>query len=480
MNTPLPLYITTTLPYVNSSPHIGYALEVIQADVYARLARRLGRDVFFNVGTDEHGQKIFQKASEQGRDVQEYVDHYAQEFISLRDLLNLSFDAFIRTTDKKHIKAAQELWKRCEAQGDIYKKSFQGMYCVGCERYVSDKDFVDGLCPEHHEPPILLEEENYFFRLSKYQEPLRDYIRSTRIFSESYKHQALQFIEGGLEDFSISRLKEKMSWGIPVPNDDEHVMYVWFDALTNYISTLDWPETDGNFKKFWIEGERVQIAGKDQVRFQSIMWQAMLMSAGIPNTDTILYHGYIITNGRKMSKSLGNVIHPRTIVEEFGVDMLRYYLLRHTHPTEDSDVTFEKISDAYTAHLVNGIGNLTSRILTMYESYEVCVQLNTQDSVWEDVEFDEYKEMISEFRFNEALDYIWSGVNGLDAFIASEEPYKSFKTDPEKAKADVAYCYIRLYEIAVLLEPFMPHTSARIITFLMEGKKPSVPLFARK
>jgi methionyl-tRNA synthetase len=321
--------------------------------------------VFFTTGTDEHGQKIWEASQKEGKDVKEYTDHFSSEFQKLKSLLNLSNDVFIRTTDENHIKAAQEIWKRCEAKGDIYKKSYTGKYCVGCESFKTEKDLnEEGKCLIHPHLEIKdIEEENYFFRLSNYGDRLLEYLqREKSILPEWRREEAINFVKSGLEDFSISREKERLSWGIPVPGDESQVMYVWFDALTNYISTLGWPDEGGNFKKYWIEGETVQVAGKDQVRFQSIMWQAMLMSANIKNTDRVVYHGFINSGGQKMSKSLGNVISPYTLVDEFGVDAVRYLLLRHVHPFEDSDVTMPRLKELYNADLANGIGNLTSRI----------------------------------------------------------------------------------------------------------------------
>src|SRR5581483_11938283 len=280
-------YITTTLPYVNADPHIGFAHELLQADVLARAWRLQGEDVFFNTGTDEHGQKIQQAAEKAGQSEQTYVDHYAAEFEKLKNTLAITNDAFIRTTNPVHIAAAQEMWKRCNEAGDIYKKSYSGLYCVGCEAFKTEHEIQEGHCELHPNMELQeITEENYFFRFSKYQAQLEAYLlKEGRVIPEWRRDEALNFLRGGLEDFSISREKEKLTWGIPVPGDDSQVMYVWFDALTSYISTLGWPEGEGNFKKYWSEGITLQLAGKDQVRFQALMWQAMLMSAGIKNTD---------------------------------------------------------------------------------------------------------------------------------------------------------------------------------------------------
>ena len=314
------LYITTTLPYVNADPHIGFALEIVRADIYARYRMVCGDDVFFNTGTDEHGLKIFRKAESEGKEVQAYVDEYAAKFRSLKEALGLTEQLhFIRTTDPPHVQAAQEMWRRCVARGDIYKRKYKGLYCVGDEAFIKETDLVNGKCPNHPSmDPMEIEEENYFFRLSAYQGKLVEYLsKEGVILPEWRRHETLQFVQGGLEDMSISRERARLSWGIPVPDDDTQTMYVWFDALTNYISTLGWPEdAEGSYKKFWEQGERLQMAGKDQLRFQSIMWQAMLMSAGLPTTDRVIYNGFITSGGQKMSKSIGNVIDPMANGEE--------------------------------------------------------------------------------------------------------------------------------------------------------------------
>lgn len=469
-------YITTTLPYVNDNPHVGHALEFVQADTYARSRRLQGDEVFFNTGTDEHGQKIFTKAKEEGKEVQAYVDFYAKRFESLKEKLNLSFDAFVRTTNPHHISAAQELWRRCEAGGDIYKKNFEGLYCVGCERYLNDRDLVDERCPLHPNlVPERVSEENYFFRFSKYTDALREYLTKNSIVPAVRRIEAERLIGEGLEDFSISRRKERMSWGVPVPGDDEHVMYVWFDALTNYISTLGWPEdSDGTFQKFWIDGTTVQMAGKDQVRFQSLMWQAMLMSAHIKPTDLVVYHGFITSGGQKISKSLGNVIDPIAFVDEFGTDAVRYFFLRHIHPFEDSDFTRERFVESYNAGLSNGLGNLVSRVMKMAEEY---LDAPVQVAEWED--FSAYFELLDTYRFNDACDMVWAEITECDVSIQETQPFKIIKTDPEKGKALIAELAVRVYRIGRMLNPLMPTTSNLIKEAVRVNKKPE-NLFVRK
>ncbi len=463
-------YITTTLPYVNADPHIGFAYELLQADVLARYWRLLGSDVFFNTGTDEHGQKIAQKADEKGINRLEYVTHYAEEFKKLGTSLNLSYNAFIRTTDEKHIKAAQTIWQRCLDNGDIYKKSYKGLYCVGDEAFVKEGDLVNGKCPNHPtQDPVEIEEENYFFALSKYQTYLEDYLSQPGVVEPEWRRlEALKFVQSGLEDFSISREKHRLDWGIPVPDDDTQVMYVWFDALTNYISTLGWPEEEGDFKKYWQEGEVVQVAGKDQVRFQSIMWQAMLKSAGVKATDKVVYHGFINSDGQKMSKSLGNVISPYELVDRYGADATRYLLLRHIHPFEDSDITWEKLDEWYTADLVNGLGNLVARVMKMAETH-----LDKPADINKELKNSSFGTALNEYRFDYELGRIWSIISDVDNQIQEEKPFLVIKEDKEKAKAYITnYISQALLFIAKDLRPFMPDTAEAILQAITENKKP--------
>jgi methionyl-tRNA synthetase len=469
-------YLTTTLPYVNDDPHIGFALEIVQTDAAARFHRLMGDEVFFNTGTDEHGQKLFEAAQKAGQEPKAYVDHFAAEFRKLKEALDLSNDVFVRTTDPHHITAAQEMWRRCNAAGDIYKKSYEGLYCVGCERFLSERDMQDGKCVIHLKEPVLLTEENYFFRLSKYQDRLLEYLaRPGVILPEWRRDEAVNFVKQGLEDFSISREKARLSWGIPVPDDDSQVMYVWFDALTNYISTLGWPEDgEGKFKSFWEEGEVLQTGGKDQIRFQSVMWQAILMSANLKNTDTVFYHGFITSGGVKMSKSLGNVINPLDVVNEYGTDALRYFLLRHVSPVEDSDVTLERIKELYNGNLANGLGNVVSRVMKMAQGHldqAVEIAANTIP--------DSFILAMETYKFNDACDIIWQAIAKIDQRITEEKPFVLVKENPEAAKLLIAELVRELYTIGRMLNPLMPSTSALIKTAVKENKKPE-NLFPRK
>jgi methionyl-tRNA synthetase len=463
-------YLSTTLPYVNADQHIGFALEIVQADALARAWRLQGDDVFFSTGTDEHGQKVWEAAGKAGRDVQEYVDEYAEKVQKLKALLNLSNDTFVRTTNAHHYKAAQEMWKRCNDAGDIYKKSYTGFYCVGCEEYKTERELNDsGHCLLHPNIEILtITEENYFFKFSKYENQLLEYLRRPdSVTPEWRREEAENFVKAGLHDFSISREKEKLSWGVPVPGDETQVMYVWFDALTNYISTLGWPEDEkGDFEKYWNMGETVQTAGKDQVRFQSLMWQAMLMSANLKNTDRIFYHGFINSGGQRMSKSLGNVISPKELVDKYGVDATRYLLLRHVHPVDDSDVTWERLDEWYTANLVNGLGNLVARIMKLAEDNLPEAIVPSEFDLHDDLE------MLNDFAFNEYLNAIWARIQFLDEQITSKEPFKVVKTDVEKGRELIAGLAKELYAISELLVPVLPDTSEKIQAAVLANKKP--------
>src|ERR1035437_5727863 len=483
-------YITTTIPYVNADPHIGFALELVQSDAIARYHRLIGSDVFFSTWTDEHGQKIWEASQKEGKNIQSYVDYYAQKYLDLKNLLNLSNDNFIRTTSEGHIKAAQEMWRLCEANGDIYKKKYKGLYCVGCEKFLTDKDLVEGKCPIHPtKTPEVVEEENYFFRLGNYRKQLLEYLSAEKsIIPEWRRKEAIDFVQGEMDDFSISRNKKRFSWGVEIPGDNEQVMYVWFDALVNYISTLGWfgispsplqGEGRGevnNFEKFWVNGDTVQTAGKDMVKFQSVMWQGMLMSAGLPTTNSIVYHGFITGEGGiKMSKSIGNVINPGDIVKEYGTDALRYFLLREISAFEDSPFTMERFKDAYNAGLANGLGNLASRILTLSEKY--CEPHPGEGGSNLPVEI---RQAILSFDLHKAINIIWREITELDTYIATKQPFSLVKTDLEKGKLMISNLVHRLFSLGVVLEPFMPNTAKQIQDLIFKNKKPEKPLFLRK
>jgi methionyl-tRNA synthetase len=495
-------YITTTLPYVNAEPHVGFATELIRADVIARVKKLQGYEVFFNTGTDEHGQKLFDAAKNEGKSTQEYVDFYASKFKGLGEVLGISQDIhFIRTTDTKHIQAAQAFWKQCNANGFIYKKAYQSKYCIGCELEKTDSELIDGKCPIHPGKDLeIINEENYFFKMSAFGERLSEFYTANPNFvvPDFRFNEIRSFVERGLQDFSISRLKSKMSWGIPVPGDDDHVMYVWFDALVNYISTLGWNgeminneaggeiKEDSNFYKFWIHGSPTQYCGKDNLRQQTAMWQAMLMAAELPNSHQVVVDGFLTGEGGiKMSKSIGNVVNPYDVVAEYGTDALRYFCVAELSSFEDSPFTMERFKESYNAKLANGIGNLTNRVMKMAETYlveegeqstSVVVQIPEQSLT--DI-YDEYFALYNSYDLVKVSAYIWKHVEDANLIIQNEQPFKLVKTDLEKGKEIIRDLVLRLYSIAEMLTPIIPTTAEKIKEAVKANKMPETALFLR-
>lgn len=476
-------YITTTLPYVNAPLHMGHALEFVRVDTIARYKKLVGYDVYFNTGTDEHGVKIFEKAQENNLTAQEFVDQGFATFKEQLVMFGVTDDVhFIRTTDKHHEKAAQELWKRVQENGYIYKKNYEAKYCVGCESEKTDSELNDdGECPDHPGRPLeTINEENYFFKYSAFTDKLLDfYAKNPNFVIPEFRYNEMKsFVSGGLQDFSISRIKSKMPWGIPVPGDDTQVMYVWFDALTNYISTLGWPDEASDFDKYWVNGNPTQYCGKDNTRFQSAMWQAMLMAAGVPNSHQIVVNGFITADGGlKMSKTLGNVVDPRDVVAEYGTDALRYFLLREISNFEDSPFTIERFKDAYNSGLANGIGNLSSRLLNLSEKYLDKVEISELN---EDLIYKEFFNHLDNFQINKAMDMVWVKIGDLDKKIQETEPFKVIKVDPDRGKGLIHEMVVELYSIARMLAPIMPETSHKLMEYIVDNKKPTEPLFLRK
>ncbi|MBI4359407.1 MAG: methionine--tRNA ligase [Candidatus Nealsonbacteria bacterium] len=462
-------YITTTLPYVNSEPHIGFALEIVQADALARYQRLQGKNVFFNFGVDEHGLKIYRKAVEAGKEPQSYCDEYAVKFEALKKALNLSYNNFVRTTDEHHIKAAQEFWRECDRKGDIYKKNYKTKYCVGCELEKTDSELTDGRCLIHPNRELeIIEEENYFFRFSKYQKPLLDFYDKTPDFviPESKFNEIKTFVKNGLQDFSVSRLKNKMPWGIDVPNDPEQVMFVWFDALVNYVSAVGWPDDMKKFKTWW---PVVQFAGKDNLRQQTATWQAMLMSAGLANSKQIFIHGFITIDGQKISKSLGNVINPIELVEKYGTDPVRYYLLAKVSPFEDGDFSESKLKEVYNTDLAGGLGNLVARVITLSSKFKIQSSKLANPELAMAVEEMKQKvgKAMQEFKFNEALLAIWQLIAFCDRYIDKTKPWE----EKEQSKQVIGDLLLVIGAVADSLVPFLPETSAKIQQQLLTNKK---------
>ena len=479
-------YITTAIPYVNYAPHAGFALEIIQADVIARYHRILGEDVLFLTGTDEHGQKVVRAAEKAKKTPKDFTDEISTKFRELKKILNLSNNDFIRTTDqKRHWPAVKKVWLKLRENGDIYKKKYKGLYCVGCEAFIKQKDLVNGKCPNHQKEPEIIEEENWFFKLLKYSEKIEKIIKKDeiKIIPESRKNEALSFIKQGLDDVSCSRLRENLKWGIPIPDDDTQTIYIWLEALLNYISALGYAEDGAKFKQFWPAD--VHCLGKDIFRFHSLLWPALLLSLNLPLPKTIFVHGFITVDGQKMSKSLGNVIDPFELVEKYGTDPVRYFLLREIPSTEDGDFTYKKFEERYNADLAKGLGNLVARVITLakisnfpalpagrqFSISDKFSNFNFQTTVnktWKN-----YKKALGEFKFNEALIAVWGLISFCDRFIEKEKPWEKSK----KQKEVIGSLLSAVSEIAKLLEPFLPETAEKIIEQLKTKK--SKPLFPR-
>lgn len=472
-------FVTTSIPYVNGDPHIGFAMELLQADVLARAARQQGKPVIFTTGTDEHGSKVQEKAAENNLTPKEFADQVSTRFRDLGKLLNISVDRFVRTTDAGHEQRAQIIWKNLEK--DIYKGKYSGWYCVGCEAYVTEATAKEnnGLCPIHQKPYIKLEEENYFFKLSSYGPQILKSIQdgSFRIVPATKKHEIEQVLKDGIEDISISRPKDKISWGVPVPGDKDQVMYVWFEALMNYLTVIGYPEHD-DFKKFW--PANVQVVGKDIIRFHAAIWPGMLLGLGLPLPKTLYVHGFITVDGQKMSKSLGNVIAPKDIVDEYGVDAFRYYFLRHVPSYEDGDFSHTRFLEAYNNELANELGNAVQRTSAMIKQYQNGLIGNIPPS---EHDVAKYWEAIEDCRFDRALDEVWEQVRGLNQYIDEEKPWEiNKKGDTEHLREVLAYQVSCLVEIADLLAPFLPGTAQKIKFAFEEGfvKPLETTLFPRK
>lgn len=459
-------YVTTSIPYVNGEPHLGHAMEFVMADVLARAARKDGKPVLFSIGTDEHGGKIAEKAAEKGITPKELADQMSQKFRDLAESLDVSADRFIRTTDAAHEKRAALVWKALK--DDIYKGKYIGWYCTGDEEFFTETVVKanNGVCPDHNRPYEKIEEENYFFKLSKYTEEIQKAIDSgaLQIVPKTRRNEILAVIAEGLEDISISRPKDKIGWGIPVPGDPHQVMYVWFEALLNYITVLGYPEHE-DFKKFW--PANVQVIGKGIIRFHAAIWPGILMGLGIPLAKALYVHGYVTVNDQKMSKSLGNAVAPGEIVEKYGADAFRYYFLRHIPSYGDGDFSWEKFEEAYNNELANELGNAVNRTAAMILKY--------QDGLIGEIpapqhDVGAYRQALEHFHFDRALDEVWAQVRGLNQYIDEEKPWMIAKAgDADHLREVLAYQAGALLEIAELLEPFLPKTALKIRNTFHEG-----------
>jgi len=480
-------YITTPIFYPNANLHMGHAYTTCVADIITRFHRIIGDDTYLLTGADENTEKVVRAAKLAGKETEKYVDDIVVGFKALFNKLDISYDQFIRTGDKKvHWPGAIEIWNRLVQSGDIEKRFYKGLYCVGHEAFITEKDLIDGKCPDHAEVPQFVEEENYFFKLSKYSSIIKNKIESNEleIIPQVRKNEILSLLDKGLEDVSFSRPAEKMSVGIPVPNDPKHKIYVWGDALVSYISALGFGSDNLDlFEKFW--PAQIHIIGKDILRFHAAIWPGMLLSAKLPLPKKILVHGFITSGGRKMSKSLGNVVDPNDLINEYGSEAVRYYLARHISTFEDGDLTLPQFKEAYNANLANGLGNLVNRILKMSQSYgfEYDKEFKSKGSVFKkekDRFYNLYKDGLNNYNLKLAIDMIWECINWADKYIQQEEPFKLIKTDKVKAKEIIEILLSDLMQISEMLEPFMPQTSKTIKNLIKENKMPEKPIFPRK
>ena len=468
-------YITTAIPYMNGEPHIGHAMDYCLADVFARYLRLTGAEVRLQAGTDEHGSKIAQKAEEQGVDVQEFVDLKVKTFREFIAKLGVEYTDFVRTTDAEHEKRVQKIWKKLEPH--IYKASYEGWYCTGCERFITEKECKDndGICPDHLKKYEKLSEENYYLKISDFKNEIREAILSDRmkILPVFRKKEILALLEDS-PDVSISRPRSQLEWGVPVPDDDEQVMYVWLDALSNYITVLGYPESD--ITGWW--PAEAQFVGKDILRFHAIIWPAMLIGLGLDLPKVLVSHGMILANGQKMSKSIGNVVDPVEVIERHGVDAFRYFFLRHIDTFSDSDFTWEKFENSYNNELANDLGNLVQRLATLAKKNGVKLDNNLEVPQISE----EYDEIMRRFEFSHGFDYVWEKIQGLNKKIDEEKPWVLAKNgETEKLNKCLIEMMLELRQVAVELSPFIPTTSERILEiFVGEVYPPEAPLFPKQ
>jgi methionyl-tRNA synthetase len=478
-------YVTTAIPYVNARPHIGFALEAVLTDALARYHRLRGEDVRFLTGTDDNSLKNVRAAEREGVPTGEFVARNAEHFQALHEQLNLSFDDFIRTSvDPRHLEGVAKLWEACDANGDIYTRPYRGLYCVGCEQFYTEDELIDGLCPEHLTRPEVVEEENYFFRLSRYGEQLAELIESDqlRVIPNTRKNEVLSFIRSGLQDFSVSRSQVRArGWGIPVPGDPDQVMYVWFDALGNYITALDYAHDGPLYQHYWAENpNRVHVIGKGIIRFHAVYWPAMLLSAGVPLPTTIFVHGYVTVGNEKISKSLGNVIDPVELAAEYGTDALRYYLLREIPATEDGDFTLERFIRSTNSDLGDRLGNLLNRTVSMVGRY--CDGIVPAPHATTDADLPlietarnllaRVDAAIERYAPHEALAAIWELVDAANKYVEDSAPWtlaKRRKAGGEDGAAAAERLDTVLYNLVEALrltayycQPFIPGMAAGI------------------
>jgi methionyl-tRNA synthetase len=474
------IYIATAIPYVNDVPHLGHALLHTYGDAFARYHRMFTRNskVIYSAGTDEHGGKIAEKANEEGMDIQEFVDKNAQSFKDMLNKLVIENDRFIQTTNPAHEQIAAKIWENLKPY--IKKGKYSGLYCVGCEKYVTETQAKEdnSICPDHNREYEKFEEENYIFELSKFTDRILDAIENDdfKIRPEGRKHEIVATLKAGLEDISISRPASKIGWGIPVPGDKTQTMYVWFEALMNYITVLGYPDSD-DFKNYW--PATIQVLGKDILRFHAAIWPAMLMGLGIPLPKMVYAHGFIIVEGKKMSKSLGNTVTVDEIIEKFGVDTFRYFFLRYMPQSGDLDFSWDRLEASYNGELANELGNLVSRVSAMVVRYQQGV-IGEMPGPTHDIA--SYHEAFANARVDLAVEMVWSQVRSLNQYIEEEKPWEIATTgDQDHLREVLAYAASSIMEIAQLLAPIMPVTSHAILNVFSSGqiKELPGPLFPR-
>ncbi len=458
------LYITTAIPYVNSTPHVGNAMDYLCADIWARYQKQNGQDVRFSVGTDEHGNKIAAKAAELGLDPKTFTDKMSANFVELMKKMNTTYTDFVRTTDDHHMAAVRYVWKALAPY--IYKNSYEGWYCVGCESFITDKEAGEnnGICPDHNQAYQHIREENYYLKTSAFTDRIREAIvnNEMQIYPEFRKKEFLELIKDGLQDVSISRPKKDLSWGIPVPDDPEQIMYVWIDALANYITVIGYPDNE-TWKEYWPAD--VQVLGKDILRFHAGIWPAMLLGLGLPLPKKLLVHGHVHSAGQKISKTLGNVVDPVQVINDYGVDAFRYYFSRHIPTLDDGDFTWVAFENSYNTELANDLGNVISRICGMIGRYQAGV---VGEAVQNEHDMGAYHEAMDKLEFNKAIDEVWLMIKSLNQYIEHVKPWeiaKNAKTNPEEVvhlQEVLNNAVSSLIQIADLLVPFLPETAQKI------------------
>lgn len=493
------LYLTTTIPYVNAEPHVGFALELVQADVVARSRKAEGYNVRLQTGSDENSLKNVLAAERAGRAIDEFVADNAKRFEALQLALGIEADDFIRTSsDPRHEPAVRKLWHACKASGDLYRKTYKGLYCNGCEQFYSEPDLVDGCCPEHATRPEEVSETNWFFRLSKYADAIEQAIVSgtLKIIPETKQNEVLSLIRSGLDDFSVSRSSERArGWGIPVPDDASQTIYVWFDALGNYISALGYGADEERFEEFWVNADRREhVVGKGVTRFHAVYWPAILLSAGLPLPTRIQVHGYLTVDGQKIGKSNGNAINPVPLVKKYGQDAVRYYLLRHIRSSEDGDFSIERLEQAYSAELAGGLGNLAQRLLSIVAKNGIRV-VPFRAPVDDEaicLASDAVTDALEEGAFHVALAEIFGLIAYANKAVADTAPWALVKeavSDPaSKEKTDLAAQtlgrLLGLVEaVATQTQPFLPESSRTLLGWIKavsDGEQLSItPLFPK-